>query len=141
MLVQIPRRSAQASSTRRRKAVLGMITCCAVNGEPASPSRRSSRYPYRLSGDAISAVSRYLAVAEVAASLIEKHGADKRIGMKFRMNKKKYDAGVVALISRLFGSFELPPSEKLDEVYLMTRLRERRNAAASREAGFSRWPG
>ena len=81
-----------------------------------------SGYPYRLSGDAISAVSRYLAVAEVAASLIEKHGADKRIGMKFRMNKKKYDAGVVALISRLFGSFELQPSEKLDEVYLMTRL-------------------
>lgn len=81
-----------------------------------------SGYPYRLSGDAISPVSRYLAVAEVAASLIEKHGADKRIGMKFRMNKKKYDPGVVALISRLFGSFELQPSGKLDEVYLMTRL-------------------
>lgn len=81
-----------------------------------------SGYPYRLSGEAITNVSRYLAVAEVAASLIEKHGADKRIGMKFRMNKKKYDAGVVTLISRLFGSFELPPAERLDEVYLMTRL-------------------
>jgi len=42
--------------------------------------------------------------------------------MKFRMNKKKYDAGVVALTSRLFGSFALQPSEKLDEVYLMTHL-------------------
>lgn len=81
-----------------------------------------SGYPYRLSGGAISNVSRYLAVAEVAASLIEKHGADRRIGMKFRMNKKKYDPDIVTLISRLFGSFELPQAVKLDEVYLMTRL-------------------
>ncbi len=81
-----------------------------------------SGYPYRLSGVAVTKVSRFLAVAEVAASLIEKHGADKRIGMKFRMNKKKYDADVVTLISRLFGNFDLPSSVKLDEVYLMTRL-------------------
>ena len=81
-----------------------------------------SGYPYRLSGEAITNVSRYLAVAEVAASLIERHGADKRIGIKLQMNKKKYDAGVVTLISRLFGNFELLPTEKLDEVYLMTRL-------------------
>ncbi|HMW57405.1 MAG TPA: HD domain-containing phosphohydrolase [Accumulibacter sp.] len=81
-----------------------------------------SGYPYHLSGNEISRVSRYLAVAEVAASLIEKHGADKRIGMKFRMNRKKYDANVVVLVSRLFRSFELQPSEKLDEAYLMTHL-------------------
>ena len=79
-------------------------------------------YPYRLSGHRITTVSRYLAVAEVAASLFVKYGADRRIGMKFRMNTKKYDANAVTIISRLFDSSLLQTGPKPDEALLMTRL-------------------
>jgi HD-GYP domain-containing protein (c-di-GMP phosphodiesterase class II) len=79
-------------------------------------------YPYRLSAGSLSQVSRYLAVAEVTSSLIEKHGADRRIGMKFRMNIKKYDAQAVTLICRLFENSEFDVAQDFDERRLVARF-------------------
>ena len=79
-------------------------------------------YPYRLTSDKLSRVSRYLAVAEVAASLIENQGADKRIGIKFRMNIQKYDAQAVTIISGLFDRTQLPDGHDFDEQFLIARL-------------------
>lgn len=59
-------------------------------------------YPYRLRGEEISRLGRFLAVAEVTASLVENQGADRRIGIKFRLNANKYDREAVTLISGLF---------------------------------------
>ena len=81
-----------------------------------------SGYPYRLSGDQIGTVSRYLAVAEVAATLLARDGADKRINMKLRLNRKKYDAQAVALVCQLFSDSKLPPAQPSEEVVMMTRL-------------------
>ena len=81
-------------------------------------------YPYRLSAGKLSQVSRYLAVAEVTSSLIEKHGADRRIGMKFRMNIKKYDAQAVTIICRLFENSEFDVANDLDERRLLDRLEQ-----------------
>lgn len=74
-----------------------------------------SGYPYRRSAAGLSPVSRYLAVAEVTSSLIEKHGADRRIGMKLRMNIKKYDAQAVTIVYRLFASSEFDVAQNFDE--------------------------
>ncbi len=79
-------------------------------------------YPYRLPANEIVRVSRYLAVAEVAASLLERHGADKRIGVKLRMNRNKYDATAIRIVSELFDKLSFKAKEPLDEVILMTRL-------------------
>ena len=81
-------------------------------------------YPYRLTAESMSRVSRYLAVAEVAASLIERQGADRRIGIKFRMNVKKYDAQAITLISGLFGATEPPVEARFDEHRLFERLEQ-----------------
>lgn len=79
-------------------------------------------YPYRLPAEKITQVSRYLAVAEVTASMIEKHGADKRIGIKFRMNIKKYDPQAVTIVSRLFEDCAIDGLEVLSEEQLVARL-------------------
>ena len=81
-------------------------------------------YPYRLSAGNISLVSRYLAVAEVTSSLIEKHGADRRIGMKFRMNVKKYDPQAVTLICRLFENCEFDVAQDFDGQRLVIRFEQ-----------------
>ena len=81
-------------------------------------------YPYRLSAGSLSLVSRYLAVAEVTSSLIEKHGADRRIGMKFRMNIKKYDAQAVTIICRLFENSEFDVAQDFDERRLVVRFEQ-----------------
>ena len=81
-------------------------------------------YPYRLSAGNISQVSRYLAVAEVTSSLIEKHGADRRIGMKFRMNIKKYDPQAVTIICRLFENGEFDAAQDFDEQRLVVRFEQ-----------------
>jgi HD-GYP domain-containing protein (c-di-GMP phosphodiesterase class II) len=79
-------------------------------------------YPYHLKDGQISTLARCLAVAEVAASLVARHGADRRIGMRFKMNIKKYDASAVSLISQLFDSAPLRPEKVIDEAFLMLRL-------------------
>jgi HD-GYP domain-containing protein (c-di-GMP phosphodiesterase class II) len=79
-------------------------------------------YPYHLKGEQISTLARYLAVAEVAASLVARHGADRRIGMRFKMNIKKYDVHAVTLISELFGSAPLSCEKLVDETFLLRRL-------------------
>ena len=81
-------------------------------------------YPYRLSAGDISQVARYLAVAEVTSSLIEKHGADRRIGMKFRMNIKKYDPQAVTIICRLFENSEFDVAQDFDERRLVARFEQ-----------------
>ncbi len=81
-----------------------------------------SGYPYRLPGEQITVISRYLAVSEVAASLLEKQGADKRINMKLRLNGKKYDVRAIALIGQLFSDAQPPSAQMPDEVQVMTRL-------------------
>lgn len=80
-------------------------------------------YPYRLISDNLSRVSRFLAVAEVAASLIENQ-ADKRIGIKFRMNIHKYDAQAVTIISGLFDHTKLSAGHPFDEQHSMGRLEQ-----------------
>lgn len=80
-------------------------------------------YPYGLAADRISRVARHLAVAEVSASLIAKHGADRRVGIKFRMNIKKYDPQAVALICQLFDDAPADAAaDHLDEHALIDRL-------------------
>lgn len=79
-------------------------------------------YPSHLPGEQISRVARFLAVAEVTASLIEKDGADKRIGMKFRMNMKKYDAQAVAVVCGLFADTPIEGMPVFDEQELAFRL-------------------
>lgn len=81
-----------------------------------------SGYPYQLSGEQIGTVSRYLAVAEVAATLLARDGADKRINMKLRLNRKKHDAQAVTLVCQLFNDSKLPPAPPPEEVVMMTRL-------------------
>lgn len=79
-------------------------------------------YPYRLSANKIDKVPRYLALAEVVASLLEKQGADKRIIVKMRMNKSKFDTTAMAIICQLFDSSSSTVAEPLDEIKLMIRL-------------------
>ncbi len=79
-------------------------------------------YPRHLAGGSISKIARLLAVAEVTASLVERLGADRRIGMKFRMNMKKYDAQAVALVCRLFDETDVGADLSLDEQCLVDRL-------------------
>lgn len=81
-----------------------------------------SGYPYRLTGEKIDRVARVLSVAEVAASLLERNGADRRINMKLRLSGKKYDPEVVQLIGQLFSSVDVATMQSLDEVAVMTRL-------------------
>lgn len=82
----------------------------------------ASGYPYRFSDQQIGTVSRYLAVAEVVATLLARDGADKRISMKLRLNRKKYDAQAVTLVCQLFSDSKLPPAQLPEEVVMMTRL-------------------
>jgi HD-GYP domain-containing protein (c-di-GMP phosphodiesterase class II) len=79
-------------------------------------------YPDRLPADKIGRVSRYLAVAEVVASLIGKQDADKRIRVKMRMNRSKFDETAIAIIYTLFDTASHSPARALDEVSLKTRL-------------------
>lgn len=81
-----------------------------------------SGYPYRLTGEQIGVVGRYLAVAEVAASLLAKNGADRRISMKLRLNRKKYDPLPIALVDQLFTGAESAAAPVLDEALMMTRF-------------------
>ena len=79
-------------------------------------------YPYRLPENKINRVPRCLAVAEVVASLLEKQGADKRIVVRMRMNRSKYDATALAIVCQLFDNSCSAIAEPFDEIRLMTRL-------------------
>ena len=79
-------------------------------------------YPYALPGALIDTVSRYLAVAEFVASLLERNGADNRINMKLRLNLNKFDAKAVGIMCDLFGDTEAAAASLPDEQKLTTRL-------------------
>lgn len=79
-------------------------------------------YPYGLSGAQIDPVSRYLAVAEFVASLLERNGADNRINMKLRLNLKKFDAKAVGVMCALFGDSPATATQLPDDRLLATRL-------------------
>lgn len=79
-------------------------------------------YPYRLPATRIDTVSSYLSVAEVVASLLQRQGADKRISMKMRMNKDKYDATAIAIIGKLFDGPQTLSAKPIDDVFLINRL-------------------
>lgn len=81
-----------------------------------------SGYPYRLQGDQLGTVSRYLAVIEVAASLLVRFGADKRINTLLRLNRKKYDAQALNSIGRIFCAAEPLAASAPEEAFAMTRL-------------------
>lgn len=81
-----------------------------------------SGYPYGLPGSQIDRVSRYLAVAEFAASLLERNGADNRINMKLRLNLKKLDARAVGILCSLFGESEVAALSLPDIPALEARL-------------------
>ena len=67
-------------------------------------------YPSRLSGNEISRVARFVTAAGVTASLIEKEGATRRIGIKLRMNMKKFDPQAIAIIC---GMLDPTPHEAM----------------------------
>ena len=111
--------------------ITGFLVLRAFPGLPAGTAQAvlqhherldSAGYPHRLPAGKITRIARYLAVAEVAASLVENYGADRRIGMKFRMNIKKYDAHVVTLVCRLFTALPANGAQAYDEQRLLTRL-------------------
>mgnify|MGYP003381765474 CR=1 FL=1 len=79
-------------------------------------------YPYGLLGGQIDRASRYLAVAEVVASLLTKIGADSRINMKLRLNLDKLDAKAVGVMCTLFGESKTEQESLPDDGLLMTRL-------------------
>ena len=81
-----------------------------------------SGYPYCLPGEQIDTVSRYLAVAEFAASLLERNGADNRINMKLRLNLKKFDAKAVGILCDLFSEVGAAAENLPDVAQLATRL-------------------
>ena len=82
----------------------------------------ASGYPHRLPGEKMGFISRYLAVIEVAASLLVRFGADKRINMLLRLNRKKYDEQAVLSIGRVFRAVETLAASAPDEAFAMTRL-------------------
>lgn len=67
-------------------------------------------------------MSRYLAVAEVAASLLRKNGADSRISTMLRLNLDTFDAKAVGIMCDLFGDSKPEVGSGSDERLLMTRL-------------------
>ena len=79
-------------------------------------------YPYGLLEKQTGTVSRFLAVAEFAASLLEKNGADNRINMKLRLNLDKFDALAIGILSRLFADSKGGGDQLPDEVSLMVSL-------------------
>ena len=81
-----------------------------------------SGYPYGLLGSRIDRVSPYLAVAEFAASLLERNGADKRINIKLRLNLKKLDAKAVGILCGLFGDSVATAEDLPDGLVLAVRL-------------------
>jgi HD-GYP domain-containing protein (c-di-GMP phosphodiesterase class II) len=81
-----------------------------------------SGYPYGLPGAQIDTLSRYLAVAEFTASLLERNGADNRINMKLRLNLVKFDAKAVAIMCTLFGDTKATAVSLPDECLLIARL-------------------
>lgn len=81
-------------------------------------------YPYRLPANKVDTVTRYLAVADVAASLLEKQGANKRIIVKMRMNRSKYDTTAMGIICKLFEDSGSGIAEPLEETRFMIRLQQ-----------------
>jgi HD-GYP domain-containing protein (c-di-GMP phosphodiesterase class II) len=79
-------------------------------------------YPYGLHGEQIGRIARYLAVAEFAASLLQKNGADSRISMKLRLNLSKIDHVPVGIMCALFGETRMASTQLPDNFYLMTYL-------------------
>lgn len=79
-------------------------------------------YPYGVQEAQIDRVSRYLAVAEVAASLLIKNGADSRISTMLRLNLDQFDAKAVGIMCALFGDSKAGAKSLTDERLLMTRL-------------------
>ena len=82
----------------------------------------ASGYPRRLPGTEIGFLARYLAVIDVAATLLVRFGADKRINMLLRLNRKKYDDHAVSSIGRIFRAVDTLAASAPDEAFAMTRL-------------------
>ena len=81
-----------------------------------------SGYPYGLRGEQIGKIARFIAVAEFVASLLEKNGADNRIGIKLRLNLDKFDAVAVGLMCSLFGDTKAPNTQLLENSLVKVRL-------------------
>ncbi|MEI7432181.1 MAG: HD domain-containing phosphohydrolase [Betaproteobacteria bacterium] len=81
-----------------------------------------SGYPYGLQGEQIGRVARFIAVAELVASLLERNGADQRIGMKLRLNLDKFDPVAVGLMCALFGDTKAPNAQLPGNSQLRIRL-------------------
>ena len=61
-------------------------------------------------------------MAEVAASLLIKNGADSRISTMLRLNLDQFDAKAVGIMCALFGDSKAGTKSLTDERLLMTRL-------------------
>jgi HD-GYP domain-containing protein (c-di-GMP phosphodiesterase class II) len=81
-----------------------------------------SGYPYRRRGDQLGRVARYLSVSDVAASLLVRFGADKRICMLLRLTRQKYDAPALNAIGRVFCAADAPVGEAPDLAAATVRL-------------------
>ena len=77
-----------------------------------------SGYPNRINREEITRVARCLAVAEFVATLLERNGADRRIGMKLRLNQEKFDHRAVALICQLFDKAESKAAQPMSREQL-----------------------
>lgn len=57
-----------------------------------------SGYPYGLSGDQICTDARVIGIADVGASILARFGSHERLGALMRLNRKKFDPQLLALL-------------------------------------------
>lgn len=57
-----------------------------------------SGYPYGLNGDQIGADARVIGIADVGASILARFGSNERLGALMRLNRKKFDPQLLALL-------------------------------------------
>ena len=81
-----------------------------------------SGYPYRLEEADISCLARYIALADVAATLLVRTASANQLHVLLTLNRQKYDRHLVAALRELLGSGELAADMPVDEAALMLRL-------------------
>ena len=81
-----------------------------------------SGYPSGLRGEQLGSVSRFLAVAEATAALMEQFGLNRRIATLLYSNRHKFDATAAAIVGKLFSDIQYAVSTEIDEVDAIIRL-------------------
>lgn len=63
-----------------------------------------SGYPYGLRADATSRLARIVAIADVCASILARFGNNSRLSTLMRLNHRKYEPALIALLQKAWGS-------------------------------------